>query len=303
MNIKTTAITILMALSPVILCAQSLPFTSVDYNAASLGKGGASIVQTSSISGSAFTNASAIPFSDLKADLTAGYTMWAPGGVPSNVLGISGAYNLNQKLGIAVGFTYGANPAYDIMDDKGAVKGQFKPSDMQLSAGFSYRFLSFLSLGANVGYASSKLAEGTSYGSLVADVFLMAKFGGFKLAAGASELGTGITSVSGQKYGIPSAASLGLGYDAVLGEKNGIEILADADYYFSGGLAAALGACYTFDKMISVRAGYRYGGKSVIPSFFSLGAGVHFAGFKLDVAYLMGEGVGNTLALTAGYRF
>ena len=180
MKSSTKIICVLLAvLVPFFASAQTLPFTAIDYNAASLGKGGTSLVQTSSISGTAFTNAATIPFSDLKADVTAGFAMWAPGGVSTNVLSVTGAYNVKQKLGVAVGLAYGMNPSYDVVDATGTVTGQFKPSEMQLSAGLSYRFLPFLSVGANVGYATSKLAENASYGSLVADVFLMAKFGGF----------------------------------------------------------------------------------------------------------------------------
>lgn len=302
-NIFKSFTVLFLSFFPISLAAQALPFTAIDYNAASLGKGGTSLVQTSSISGTAFTNAAAIPFSDLKADVTAGFAMWAPGGVSTNVLSVTGAYNVKQKLGVAVGLAYGMNPSYDVVDATGTVTGQFKPSEMQLSAGLSYRFLPFLSVGANVGYATSKLAENASYGSLVADVFLMAKFGGFKLAAGVSELGTGVTSASGVKFKIPTAASFGLGYDLSFGEKNSIEVLADGDYYLSGGFAASLGACYTYDNLISLRTGYRYGGQSVIPSFFSIGAGVHYSGFKLDLAYLLGNVIGNTLGLTVGCRF
>ena len=81
---------------------------------------------------------------------------------------------------------------------------------------------------------------------------------------------------------------------------------ADADYYLAGAFAAAVGASYTYDDMISVRAGYRAGAESVIPSFMSLGAGVEFAGVKLDLAYLLGVGdsyLGNTLAISVGYSF
>lgn len=301
-------IILLMSLSafPFISSAQALPFTSADYDPVALAKGTASLTQTSSIAYSSFGNAAAIPFSDLKGDFAAGFTMWAPGGVSTNVLNVAGAYNVKQKFGIALGLSYGMNPAYDIYDATGAVKGQFKPSEMQFKAGLSYRFLPFMSVGANIGYASSKLAEGTGYGSLVADVFLMAKFGGFKAAAGVSDLGSGITSASGAKFSLPAAASLGLGYDAVLGEKSLVDVQLDADYYFSGTFAAGAGASYTYDDFISVRAGYRYGGESVIPSFLSLGAGVRFMGIRLDLAYLVASGdspLSNTLSLSVGYNF
>ena len=80
--------------------------------------------------------------------------------------------------------------------------------------------------------------------------------------------------------------------------------MVDADYFFKGGLAASFGATYAFDDMVFVRAGYRYGGQTVVPSFASIGAGVKFIGIKLDLAYLIAsEALGNTLALSLGHTF
>lgn len=286
--------------------AQALPFVAADYDPSTLAKGGASAVETSSIAYAAFRNPAAVPFAEQKMDVAAGYAIWAPSGVSTNVVSVAGAYNMNQKFGVTAGLSYGMNPSYDIIDASGASKGQFKPSEMQLNAGVSYRFIPCLSAGVNVGYATAKLAQGASYGAFNADVFLMAKFGGFKATAGVSDIGTGVTSASGAKFSLPTAGTLGLGYEAVFGEKNALAVQADADYYFAGAFAAAVGASYTYDDMISLRAGYRAGADSVIPSFLSLGAGVKIAGVKLDLAYLIGAGesaLGNTLALSVGYSF
>ena len=103
MKTRTLIIILIAIFLPASLSAQALPFTAVDYNPISLAKGGTSIVQTSSVSGAAFTNAASVPFSDLKADLAAGYAMWAPDGVSTNVLSFAGAFNIKQELGIALG--------------------------------------------------------------------------------------------------------------------------------------------------------------------------------------------------------
>ena len=56
--------------------------------------------------------------------------------------------------------------------------------------------------------------------------------------------------------------------------------------------------------MVFVRAGYRYGGKSVIPSYASVGAGVRFAGVKVDLAYVVSSSpMANTLGVSLGYSF
>lgn len=293
-----------MLLFPALAGAQALPFTAAETDAASLGTAGANLTRTGTIANASFSNAAAIPFSDAKMDVAAGYTLWQPSAVATNMINVGAAYNMNQKFGVAVGFMYGMNPAYDITDAGGAVKGQFKPSDIHANVGLAWRFLPFLSLGANVGYAASSIAEGYSYGALAADVFAMAKFGDVKVTAGVSNIGTGVKSASGAKYALPASVAVGAGYEATFADKHAIEALLDADYYFSGSFAAAAGAAYTYGDLVTVRAGYRYGGQSPVPSYASVGAGVKFIGLKLDLAYLIASGPAkNTLALSLGYTF
>lgn len=293
----------LLLLVPALASAQSLPFVAAETDAASLGKAGANLVETGSIANASFSNAAAIPFSDAKMDVAAGYTMWQPTSVNSTMLNVGAAFNMKNKFGLAVGFLYGMNPAYDVYDQSGSAKGQFKPSDMHVNVGLAWRFLPFLSLGANVGYANSTLADNHSYGAVAADVFAMAKFAGVKVTAGVSNLGTKVKSASGAEFSLPASVAVGAGYDLNL-QKHHIEIMADADYYLNGAFAAAAGAEYTFNSLASVRAGYRYGGNSPLPSYASVGAGVQFIGLKLDLAYLIASGPAkNTLALSLGYTF
>lgn len=298
----------LMLLMPSLASAQTqaLPFTAADLNPVTLAKGGADLTETGSVSHSAFTNAAAVPFSESVLDVAAGYTMWQPGAVGSNVINAAGAYNMKGKLGIAAGFYYGMHSSYDVTDASGAPKGTFTPSDMHAAVGVSYRFIPALAVGANIGYASSTLAEGHSYGSVAADIFLMSQFSDFKIAAGVSNVLGSVKSAAGVKFSLPASAALGIGYDKEFGEKNAIEADLDVDYFFNGTIAASIGAGYTFNDMVSFRAGYRYGGDSPIPSFASVGAGVKFAGVKLDLAYLIAGGdspMKNTLAVGVGYSF
>lgn len=280
--------------------AQALPFVAADYNAESLGKASANVVETGSTAYAAFTNPASIVFSESTLDAAASYTLWAP--TNSNVITAGGSFKLGM-LGVAAGFSYGMNPAYDITDANGMTTGTFSPADMQVGAGVSYRLLKVLSLGANVSYATSKLAEGYSYGAVSADVFAMASLAGLKVAAGISNIGTSVKSASGEKFSLPTSVTLGAGYGLSLGN-HGVELSLDADYFLDGGLAAAVGAEYAMKDMVFVRAGYRYSNNAPMPSFASVGAGVKFIGIKLDVAYVLGsDTIGNTLAVGLGYSF
>lgn len=293
-----------MLLIPALATAQSLPFVAVETDAASLGKAGVNLTETSSAANASFSNAAVIPFSETKMDAAVGYTMWQPSYVGSNILNAGVTFNMKQKFGLAVGFMYGMNPSYDVMDSGGTVKGQFSPSDMHLNLGLGWRFLPFMSVGANIGYASSTVAEGKSYGALAADVFAMAKFDGLKVTAGVANIGTSVKSASGASFSLPSSLAVGAGYDMSFADKHALEVALDADYYFNGWFAAAAGAGYTFNNLLTVRAGYRYGGESPLPSFASVGAGVKIAGVKIDAAYLIASGpMKNTLAFSLGYSF
>ena len=131
-------------------------------------------------------------------------------------------------------------------------------------------------------YLGNTLAEGQSYSAVSSDIFLMSEFSSFRAAIGVSSLGSKVRSASGESFSLPASATLGLGYGDVFGQRHGVEVLVDADCYFSGAFSAAAGASYTYNDMVSVRAGYRYGGDSVIPSFASVGAGVKLFGVRLD---------------------
>ncbi len=295
-----------MLLIPYTAGAQALPFTVSDADPAVLAKGGAGLTETSSISHSAFTNSAAIPFSESAFDVSAGYMMWQPSSVNSTVVSAGLAYNAKGKVGIAAGFYYGMNPEYIITDANGASDGTFKPSDMHAAVGLSYRFLDFMSLGVNFGYATSTLAEGKSYGTIAGDAFVMAKFDALKVTAGVSNVLGTVISEGGAEFCIPGSIALGAGYDKDFGEKHAVEANLDFDYFFSGWAAAAVGAGYTFNDLVSFRAGYRYGGDSPIPSFASVGLGVQFVGVKIDAAYLVAGSdspMKNTLAVSLGYRF
>ena len=284
--------------------AQALPFTAVDHDPAVLGKGGTFMTETSGTAFAAFGNPAATPFADKKLDAAVGYTLWQPSGLTSNVITAGGSLMLREKIGVSLGVMYGMNSSYDIIDASGLVTGKFVPSDLQINAGLSWRFLPFLSVGANVGYASSTLAEGSSYGAFNADVFAMAKLGGLKASAGVKGLGSSVKSVSGASFALPMTAVAGVGYTLDFGKKNSVDLNVDAEYHIDGGFAVAGGASYTFAKLATIRAGYRYGGNTVLPSYASVGACINIFGARVDVAYLIGgkcSPMANTVCISLGW--
>ena len=284
--------------------AQVLPFVAADFNPASVARAGASYSDTDNVAYSAFDAPAAMAFYDGKADFSAGYVMWQPGSVKTNVVNVAGMYKIAEKFSVSAGFMYGMQPKYDVMDASGKQSGTFMPSQMQAGVGFSWSVLPYLALGADVNYAANTLSKDVTYGTVVADVQMMAVFGGFKASVGVSDLGGKVASSNGTAFSLPTSVRAGVSYDVCNTEKHNLDVAADAQYYFDGAIAAAVGTSYTFNDLLSVKAGYRYGGTSVIPSHASVGAGVKVSGVKIDLAYVIASSpMANTLAVSLGYSF
>lgn len=285
---------------------EAMPFARIARDPVSAAMGGTGVASTSASAYASFRNAAAIPYAENTLDVAAGYMNWQPSVSPVQDISAGAAWNIAGKFGIAAGFSYGACEKYDIMDASGKAAGSFSPSQVLAGLGLAWKVLPFLSLGANVKYLGNTLSEGQSYGSVASDIFLMTKVAGLKAAVGVSSLGSKVKSASGARFSLPASATLGLEYGLNAGKRHGVDVLVDADYYFSGAFAAAAGASYTYNDLVSVRAGYRYGGESVIPSFASVGAGVKFFGVHIDIAYIIATGdspLRNTFSVGAGFAF
>lgn len=231
-------------------------------------------------------------------DLALSYSRWGASG--SNEFDACGAFGLSERFSLGLGFSYGLNPACDLLD--GA--GMFTPTDMIAGIGAGFRISDIFSVGANAGYALSKLTETYSYGAFSGDLFVAVDLSGFTATAGVSTAGPAVQSVSTGSYSLPSSASLGLGYESVLGDALSARSQLTVDYYFSGAFAAGFGTEAVIKDMASLRLAYNYGGKSVIPSYTSAGIGLNFSGFRIDAAlFLSGEDVGNSMVFSLGYSF
>ena len=231
-------------------------------------------------------------------DLALSYSRWGASG--SNGFDACGAFGLSERFSLGLGFSYGLNPAYDLLD--GA--GMFTPTDMIAGIGAGFKISDVFSVGANARYALSKLTETYSYGAFSGDLFVAIDLSGFTATAGVSTAGPAVQSVSTGSYNLPSSASLGLGYESVLGDALSARSQLTVDYYFSGALAAGFGTEAVIKDMVSLRLAYNYGGESVIPSYTSAGIGFDFSGFRVNAAlFLSGGDVGNSMVISLGYSF
>jgi len=279
---------------------EALPFLRITRDPSAI-TGGAAQASASSGAYSVFSNPVLPAFVESKGDVALSYTRWKPSA--SNNIDFGGSFKFGEKFGISAGFSYSMGQKYDVYNKLGNVSGTFTPSDMIAGLGLHMKFTDFLAAGANVKYASSSLAKSYTYGAVAADLFVAGMFNDFIVTAGVSDIGTKVASSETGDYSLPTALSLGLGYGADFGPVNAKAQLA-ADYYFSGALTAGIGTAFSYNDLVTLRLGYNYGGKSVIPSYASIGLGAKFAGISIDAAMLLAsEALGGTMMFGVRYSF
>ena len=258
-----------------------------------------------------FGSVAAVPFWDDTLAAGASYTLWQP--TSSNMIAAGAAWNISGRFGVTFGVQTGLNPAYELTSSAGVPDGSFSPFDLRVGAGFAWRLIDDLSVGVGLNYASSSLAPASeSYSgtmsSFAADVQIMYVLDDFDFSLSASNLGTSVKSASGQSFGLPMNARLAAGYGNDFGRHH-LSAGVEGGMFFGGASAvfAGVGAEYMYNDFVALRAGWHYGAEgNGIPTFASVGLGLHFAGVNIDVAYLLASGdspLQNTLTFGLGYSF
>lgn len=243
------------------------------------------------------------------ADVRLGYMSYAPEGDKTDYYSLTGRYKMNDKLSFSFSGVYGLCMPYVMVNEGGFEEDSFTPSQMKVVFGASYAFCQYLSVVAKTKLLTESLAPEASYSSFAADLAVMSEYGidessSIVAQAGLFNFGIPVKSVTGIYFPLPTSVGLKCLYARNINGEDSLEAKAAADVYLKGSLSATVAMSYTYRDMIAVRAGYRYGGESVLPSFASAGLGIKFAGVSLDLAYLFaGETLSNTLCVGLGYSF
>ena len=259
------------------------------------------LLQSSDMSFAAFHSPAVIPDSPDRFAVKAGYSLEGSplAGGPVNA---GAAVRIGRRVGIALAGSFNPGGTYDVIDDSGSRDGTFRTSSMLFSAGVGVKVIGGLSLGVNLKYAGENLAPDSRPGAFASDVYALFRWKWLGVTAGVSNVGTPVKDLGGASFSLPSAARLAVGYSSCFGEKHFVGAGVGADCFFTGKLAASAGASYSFNDMLSVRAGYRFSSASALPSCGTLGLGVKFFGVRIDAAYLLSSGP-DVLALSLGYSF
>lgn len=238
-----------------------------------------------------------------------GYMVYSPSDYPTSYLTVQGTYAICERLSISLDAVYGKCPDYETINQNGSSTGEYSPAQMILSAGVEYRFSDFLNAGISMKYINESLAPQARYSAVASDIYAIGEFelssnssiiAGLKLA----NMGTKVRSMSGMKYALPSSIKTCAGYTSEFGSKVRMQVVSELDYYFHGATAAAAGASCIYNDRVAIRAGYRFGEKTVVPSYASAGLGIELFGAQLNFAYLFGsEVLANSMLVSLGYSF
>lgn len=273
-----------MSLAAAAQTSEALPFIQMDFSPVSLGMGSTCVPSSAVLPLSGTKLAGGVAYEDYMPNLSS--TQYISAGLAGSL----------DKFGYSLAFSRGTGET---------VSGEtFKPSEILVNAGASYAVAEFLAIGANVKYGQEKLLASYSSSAVAFDLFAAGKYSGFDFAAGVSALGGKVKSESTGDFSLPSAITLAAGYSAAFADVHALTARVKADRYFSGPIAAGLGVEYGYGGMVFARAGYHYGGDSIVPSFASVGLGARLGEFTLDAAYLFASDVlGGSFSVCLGVKF
>lgn len=257
-------------------------------------------------------NVAAVPYSDSRMALQLDYNLWQPSISGTNALALGGFFKIKKQFGVTFAVQTNIGKQYSVTVDPGMTVAYHTPIDFRAGAGFSWSPIRSLSVGVGLNYALSIPGPANdiyknTFMTFAADVQVIWHLEGIlDLSVSGNNLGLPVKLTDGTAHPIPMNAKLGLGTDQSFG-KHRIAAALEGGCFFAANTSifAGVGAEYTYNNMLSVRAGYHYGdGKEGLPSFASVGLGLRFFGITIDFAYNIASGpMANTLCAGLGFRF
>ena len=304
MILKRLYISIILCLSGVALSAQSAGFINTAPDARLVATGNTGYASA----GTAFAthyNTAGIYFSDAQSRVAVSYINWQPDYQKSTWLNVGGFYQLNRKIGFALGVRHLSGDDIMRTDEQGNSLGNFTPKEYTIDLGMSYGLNEFLSLGANLRYIGSDLAgeKGTAF---AVDLHAMYRQNKLTAGLGITNLGSKI-DYGYEKHELPARIKAGVAYCFVSTDKHSLSGNGELQYQIMpseySGIAGGLGAEYTFKRMLSVRAGYQFGDEEKTgPGYMTLGCGGKWKMLNLDLAYLITDSaLKNTMFVSLGW--
>lgn len=309
----------------------AVPFLTIGPDARGAGMGQVGVATRADVY-SMFYNPAKYAFAEGKAAVGVSYAPWMRNLTDGlNLYSLNAFYRIAPKQTVAISGRYFTSGDYTFMNDKGEEIGTSKPSDMAIDVAYSYLFGKNLSVAVAARYVHSSLGDITledeveGAGAFAADVAVlysrdvkvMGKAAHWAAGLNLSNVGSKMSYLpEGGKTSLPTTIRLGGAFDMDLCPNNNLMLALDLGKLLVKGpaddsapLVWALGAEYSWKKMVAIRAGYQDMGKdNGEVQLFTLGAGGNYRGVGVDFSYWMPTGDGdsplkNTIKVSLSYRF
>lgn len=303
-----------------------VPFLNIlpDARSAALGETG---VATSPDVNSSGTNPSKMAFMPEQFGMSASYSPWLKSLVPDmNLSYFSGFYKVDANSAIAASFRYFAFGKVQFTSSAQQDLGTYHPADIAADLAYSRKFGQSFSLGTAMRYVASNgfmqqnstdLSE-RSIKTVAADVsayfmhpvLLFGYEADLSAGVNISNIGSALRFMDDDsRYYLPTNLRIGVASGFALGDADQIIFSADLNRLLAvPGNSVGAGMEFVYHKRFAFRSGYVYESpKSGTRRYATLGAGLNYASFQVDCAYILADQqkspLANTLRFTLMFNF
>lgn len=292
----------LLVLSPTLLLAQSrsLPILEENPDARSMAMGNVSLMSTDR--NYLYVNPSSIFYSANKYSASINGTFFPKNDDVSGSLmygNASAAFRFADRHAAFIGYRYlGGQTITGQTDQYETLGDDIKPVDWSFDLGYSFKINDKLSAFARGSFIQSKIEESNNTfsfsigGNYRTNLDLGNMESQLNIAARVLDLGPAIegSSTMGDnsivEYDLPTSAQASADLTLPLSDMNKLSIAVGGRYFLPTDatlLTVGAGAEYTYNNLVSARAGYNYGENET--SLVTLGFGLNIKSFSVDAAY------------------
>lgn len=287
----------LLIVTPALLSAQnrSLPILEENPDARSMAMGNVSLMSTDR--NYLYVNPSSIFYSANKYSVSVNGTFF-----PKNDDDVSGrllygnasaAWRFADRHAAFIGYRYlGGETITGVKDQYNTPGDEIKPLDWSFDFGYSFKINEKLSAFARGSIIQQKFEESNNAfsfslgGNYRTSLNLGSMESQLNIAARVLDLGPAIESSSEIKYDLPTSAQASADLSLPLCDMNELNIAVGGRYFLPSDatlLTVGAGAEYTYNNLVSARAGYNYGENETSRTTVGFGLNINF--LSVDAAY------------------
>jgi hypothetical protein len=205
-------------------------------------------------------------------------------------------YKFAKRHAVLAGFRYAGGIKFKGANMLGEPTKEYKPYDWTIDFGYAYMINKSFSAYATGSVIFSHLSKNANGGAFTVgasyqnnDITIANKQTKFIADAKVTALGPNLDYGNGYKVPIPTHVAIGGVLLVDMTDKHQVGAALSTRYFFQPSESKVFmvggGLEYTYNNMVSVRAGYEYGDHNL--SHFTMGAGVKYHGLRINGAYML----------------